>query len=146
MNSNIDYNSFPVRFARCLNEQCKRGGQCLRRQVALLIPDTDYSVTVVNPAFYKSPTGEDCSLFMLDKPQRYARGFSLLFDNLPCKKAAVIKAQMKRYFGSATYYRCYHGERLLKPEEQKGIKQIFLQQNIDEDPKFDEYVEYYNLG
>lgn len=146
MNSNIDYDSFPARFAHCFNEHCTRGEQCLRRQITLRMPNTITSVMAVNPNHYKSPTGEDCRVFFLDKPKRYARGFSQMLDNLPHKKVAGIKAQMKAYLGYATYYRCYRKERLIKPEEQERIKQIFRQQNISTELNFDEYMDYYDLG
>lgn len=146
MNSNIDYDSFPARFAHCFNEQCNRGEQCLRRQMALRMPNTQPSVTAVNPNHYQSPTGEDCRLFFLDKPQPYALGFSKMLDNLPHKKVSGIKSQMKAYLGLATYYRCSRKERLIKPKEQERIKQIFRQQNISGELEFDEYVDYYDLG
>lgn len=38
MNSDFDYNGFPASFAHCFNGECSRGATCLRRQVALRIP------------------------------------------------------------------------------------------------------------
>ena len=146
MNPNIDYGSFPIRFAHCFNEQCKRGEQCLRRQMALRMPNTQCSVMAVNPYHYKSPTGEDCQQFFLDKPQRHALGFSQMLENLPHKKVSGIKSEIKAYLGLATYYRCSRKERLIKPKEQEYIKELFRQQNISGELEFDEYVDYYDLG
>lgn len=146
MNANFDYNSFPHTFSRCLNEQCLRGDQCLRRQLALRIPKEHSSVFVINPGHIDPPTGEGCTSFVLDQPQLYARGFSHLFDNIPHRAALAIKAQMLCYFGRTVYYRCYRKERLIKPEEQKHIQQMFRSQKLTEEPQFDEYVDYYDLG
>lgn len=146
MNSDLDYKSFPVTFMHCFNEQCRRGGQCLRRQMALRIPKERESVLAVNPGHIDSLTGEDCPSFLLDQPQRFARGFSHLFDNVPLQKAFAIKSQMLTYFGRTSFYRCYRKERLIKPSEQERIRQMFLNQKLSEEPQFDEYVDYYDLG
>ena len=50
MKSGFDYNTFPYSFIHCLNEQCLRGKDCLRRQMGLHIPAERGSVTVVNPS------------------------------------------------------------------------------------------------
>lgn len=146
MNTDFDYKSFPTTFMHCFNEQCLRGGQCLRRQMALCIPKERGSVIVVNPGHIGSLTGEDCPSFLLDQPQRFARGFSHLFDNVPHRKALAIKSQMLTYFGRTSFYRCYRKERLIKPGEQKRIGEMFRNQNLNEEPQFDEYVDYYDLG
>lgn len=146
MNTDFDYNSFPAGFAHCFNEQCLRGSQCLRRQLALRIPKERGSIVTINPGYIGAPTGEECPSFLIDQPQRYARGFTHLFDNVPYQKALAIKSQMLSYFGRTGYYRCYRKERLIKPTEQKRIQQMFHTQKVTEEPQFDEYVDYYDLG
>ena len=144
MKSGFDYNTFPYSFIHCLNEQCLRCKDCLRRQMGLHIPAERGSVTVVNPSGI-APTGENCRYFLSDQPQQYARGISHLLDRLPHNDAVSIKQQMVGYFGKTTYYRCYRKERLIKPCEQEYIRKIFRNRGLTEAPVFDEYVEYYNL-
>lgn len=145
MTPEIDYNEFPAGFAHCFNEQCRRGETCLRRQLALRIPKERGCVCVVNPAHLESATGESCSFFLLDQPQRYARGISHLFDDVPLRKAQVIKSQILAYLGRTNYYRCKRGERLVKPDEQAYILKLFRAQAVDGEPKYDEYQDYYKL-
>lgn len=145
MDTNFDYNSFPASFVHCLNESCKRGEQCLRRQMALRIPNERTCMRTINPGYIESLPDGNCKFFLLDQPQRYARGFTHLFDNIPHQKALAIKAQMLQYFGRTVYYRCYRKERLIKPFEQERIRQMYRSQQISEEPQFDEYVPYYDL-
>lgn len=146
MNTEIDYDNFPASFIHCLNEQCLRGDECLRRQIVFHVPKERASFVVINPAHLESPTGEDCQSFLLDQPQRYACGITNLFDNIPHRKAIAIKAQMMRYFGRASYYRCYRKERLIKPKEQERIQAMFRAQDLNDEPQFDEFLSYYDLG
>lgn len=145
MNSDFDYNGFPASFAHCFNGECSRGATCLRRQVALRIPQDRACVYAINPGHFTSGTGESCPHFRLDKPQRYARGISHLFDEVPLKKALAIKSQMMSYLGRTNYYRCNRKERLIKPAEQAYIQQLFRNQHVHDEPKFDEYLDYYDL-
>lgn len=146
MKANIDYNEFPGRFAHCLNDKCVRGGQCLRRQMALAVPKERDCFMVVNPAQIGPISGENCTHFLLDQPQQYAKGIKRLYDKVPHKEAQTLKRQIMGYLGRTAYYRCYRGERLISPQEQEQIRQLFLQQNINEEPQFDTYIEYYQLG
>ena len=60
MSPDFDYTQFPYTFAHCLNSECLRAEQCLRRQVTLRMPKERGLVTVVNPN-HVSPSGEDCN-------------------------------------------------------------------------------------
>ena len=144
MSSDFDYTQFPYTFAHCLNSECLRAEQCLRQQVTLRMPKERGLVTVVNPN-HVSPSGEDCKLFVLDQPEQYARGITHLLDRVPHNDAVFIKQQMIAHFGQTNYYRFFRKERLVKPHEQKYIRQLFQKRGVTEEPVFDEYVEYYDL-
>lgn len=101
---------------------------------------------IINPGYLTSLTGEECPFFLLDQPQRFARGITCLFDDIPLRKAETIKAQLIAHLGRNTYYRCKQKKRLVKPKEQAYIKKLFLAQGITEEPCYDEYMEYYDLG
>lgn len=146
MKPDFDYSGFPASFAHCFNEKCLRGDNCLRRQMALRIPKERASVQVINPGYLESVTGEGCRFFLLDEPQQFAKGITYLFDDLPLRKANIIKSQIMRHMGRTNFYRCKRQERLVKPKEQAYIKKLFLNQGIQDEPKFDEYLDYYDLG
>ena len=82
---------------------------------------------------------------VLDQPQRFARGITCLFDDIPLRKAETIKSQLIAHLGRNTYYRCKQKKRLVRPKEQAYIKKLFLAQGITEEPQYDEYMEYYDL-
>ena len=102
-------------------------------------------VYIINPGHLASLTGEECPFFLLDQPQRFARGITCLFDDIPLRKAETIKSQLIAHLGRNTYYRCKQKKRLVRPKEQAYIKKLFLAQGITEEPKYDEYMEYYDL-
>lgn len=146
MNANFKYDDFPGSFAHCFNEQCRRGDSCLRRQLALRVPKERGGVYTINPVYLQSLAGKECPFFLLDQPQQFARGITNLFDDVPLRKAEIIKSKMMGHFGSNTYYRWKQKRRLVKPKEQAYIKKLFLAQGIQDEPRYDEYQEYYDLG
>lgn len=145
MKADFNYDEFPGSFAHCLNEKCVRRDTCLRHQVWLRVPQTRGGVYIINPGHLASLTGEECPFFLLDQPQRFARGITCLFDDIPLRKAETIKSQLIAHLGRNTYYRCKQKKRLVRPKEQAYIKKLFLAQDITEEPQYDEYMEYYDL-
>ena len=59
MKPEFNYESVPFDFSHCFCGQCKVADKCLRHQVALRIPESRYSVPVINPNNV-SPDGENC--------------------------------------------------------------------------------------
>lgn len=80
---------------------------------------------------------------MADEKKRFALGITHLLDNVPHKEALNIKRELMAALKRTTYYRCCRKERLLKPQEQEYIRQLFLEKGIKEEPVYDEYVEQY---
>ena len=117
MKADFNYDEFPGRFAHCLNEKCVRRDTCLRHQVWLRVPQTRGGVYIINPGHLASLTGEECPFFLLDQPQRFARGITCLFDDIPLRKAETIKSQLIAHLGRNTYYRCKQKKRLVRPKE-----------------------------
>lgn len=103
MKADFNYDEFPGRFAHCLNEKCVRRDTCLRHQVWLRVPQTRGGVYIINPGHLASLTGEECPFFLLDQPQRFARGITCLFDDIPLRKAETIKSQLIAHLGRNTF-------------------------------------------
>lgn len=51
---------------------------------------------------------------------------------------------MNENFSKGTFYRIQKKERLIAPNEQNIIRQIFIQYGIHADPLFDKYIEQYD--
>ena len=64
MKPEFNYESVPFDFSHCFCGQCKVADKCLRYQVALRIPESRYSVPVINPNNV-SPDGENCRYFLM---------------------------------------------------------------------------------
>lgn len=146
MKSDFHYTDFPASYLRCFNKQCERRDTCLRYQLALRMPKEYVGVFAISPFYLENLDDGECPHFQLDQPQPFALGITHLFDDIPLKKAEAIKSQMISYFGSSTYYRWKQKRRLVKPKEQAYIKNLFLAQGITDDPLYDDYQEYYDLG
>lgn len=142
MDKDFNYDLLPHGFAHCLNNSCKRAGECLRCRAAQHIPAERKTVTIVNPT-QTNQEGEDCSFFKSDQLQQFARGMTNLLAYIPHNDAVAIKQEMLTYFGRTHFYRLWRKERLFTPEQQEYVRQLFLQRGLQEAPVFDEYVEQY---
>ena len=120
MKPEFNYESVPFDFSHCFCGQCKVADKCLRYQVALRIPESRYSVPVINPNNV-SPDGENCRYFKADRMAVYGLGI-----------------------GRSMFYRILHKERHVTPSEQEHIRQIFVNNGIDTEPVYDEYQEEYS--
>lgn len=141
----LDYDKFPVSFVHCFNEKCARKAECLRYSVASNVPASRKVVTCINPVSIVPPTGENCEMFVLDKPEMFAKGFNTMLNSMPYAEALAAKRIMKHYLGLSTYYRCLKKERLISPNEQNSIISLLKKSGIKSEIRFDEYVEYYDL-
>ena len=106
----------PFDFSHCFCGQCKVADKCLRHQVALRIPESRYSVPVINPNNV-SPDGENCRYFKADRMAVYGLGISRMFDDLNYRKAIAVRRQVYYYFGRSMFYRILHKERHVTHEK-----------------------------
>jgi len=142
MLQDFDYNTVPITFVHCMHSQCPNADNCLRYQVVLHVTPERGHIPVVNPARI-SGNGENCPEFFSDRKSNFALGITHLLDNIPHFIALEIKNEIFAYFKRNTYYRILHKERLITPAEQKFITRLFRSKGINEQPKFDKYVEQY---
>lgn len=139
MENNFNYGQVPKNYLHCQNTQCQHSASCLRFLVALRIDSSVSSFSIVNPAYVAGRT--ECPYFKPDQLIRFASGITYLFDNLPHAKAIKVKKIIYSHFGKNTYYRFRNQERLIKPEEQDFIHEVFVKEGIEEEPLFDKYVD-----
>ncbi|MDL2309552.1 DUF6078 family protein [Parabacteroides sp. OttesenSCG-928-B22] len=142
MKENFNYNDVPVDYLQCLNDQCPRSGDCLRFQTALQANSETISFLVVNPVYMQ--TREECPFWQADQLTRFALGFNNALSTLPRKEAAQIRKILYEHFGRSMYYRIRNRERLIRPEEQAFIQQVFQNEGLQENLVFDTYVEQYD--
>ena len=133
----LDYAMVPTGFVHCFNGNCKLANQCLRHQIVRFIPDTQWSVSIVNPGC-TNPEG-DCRGFMADTPVQYAVGMDHLLDRIPYQTAKNIKQRLLSTYGKNKFYQFKRRERLFSPEDQRYIRQVFLSNGVEEEPAFDSW-------
>lgn len=142
MEKDFDYNLVPYSFTHCVRSSCVRANDCIRyRAMQYATPDRG-SLSIVNPVAIPGD-GKKCRYFFADQKVRYALGISRLLDNIPYKKAVMIRSSLRAHFRKATYYRIRNKERLITPAEQDFVRQLFQQYGIGEEPVFDTYIEQY---
>lgn len=137
MIDNLDYSKVPIGFVHCLNEDCKLAECCLRYQVYRHLPAARRDFQMLNPAWIKSES--DCPEFMSDTLERYAYGWTHMFDRLIHEKAVAIKDELLYHYGKSDFYRLKRKEKSFPPKEQQYVRSVFLRYGVQEEPVYDQY-------
>ncbi len=142
MENNLDYQTVPTQYAHCFNSQCVISEKCLRHLVAKSNTSQYPTLQIINPNCIPEDTA-CCKYFQPIRKERLAWGFKKIFDNVPHKYATAMRQQIISHFGKTAYYRFYRHKYPLMPEDQAYICQVFKQNGIMEEPKFDKYTDEY---
>lgn len=143
--------TMPPSYIGCAAEeaQCPLREHCLRSKVyreatggVMRAP----AVTLVN---FRNPENqaltEQCRFYRTDRPMRFARGMSHIFDLVPKGKYKAVQQAVQKCFSCRRiYFYCKGGEQLISPREQAAIAEVFQQYGLTEPPRFDEYVDCLN--
>jgi|GEM_PF-19584 hypothetical protein len=129
--------------------QCPLWEHCLRSRVYRETFSPVMLAPLIETVNFKSPKvnalTEQCTAYRSDRPQRFARGMSHIFDLVPKVKYRAVQQSVQACFGCRhTYFYCKKGEQLISPKEQAAIAQTFSRYGIAEPPRFDSYEECYN--
>lgn len=137
----------PYGYAHCFagKDNCPQANTCLRAIAARLLTESREpqppTVHTVNAAYLAQlPDWTSCSLYRSNEPLRYAKGMIHLFDELPVKQAATVRRQVMECFSCERYF--YHsrkGDRLISPDEQRKIANVFRNTGLGVIPEFDDY-------
>lgn len=146
-NAMILQHDIPNGYAHCFagKDDCPHANTCLRAIAARLLTESREpqppTVHTVNAAYVAQlPDRAACPLYRSNEPLRYAKGMTRLFDELPVKQAAAIRLRVMGCFSCERYF--YHsrkGDRLISPDEQRKIANVFRSAAPGVTPKFDSY-------
>lgn len=145
MNTDIPFDStrIPASFARCFQGDCPKAGACVRFLAGKHVPAGKLSGPAVYPTARR---GDDCELYKPTRVIRAAYGFTALFAEVKRKDDTPLRDRLKAYLGgNTTYYRYHHGERLLTPEQQEWIVNLFRRHGYTENLRFDAYRDMYDF-
>lgn len=134
----IDYAEVPLSWKNCFNENCPMKADCLRYLTGEAIPeDKEFGMAIYPKALKENK----CRFFKEIRVIKAAWGFNTLFHEVKSKDETSLRMQVKSYLGSnGTYYKYHNGKRLLTPEQQTWIINLFEQYGYSEGLSFDNYV------
>lgn len=137
------YAQIPHAWPICFLNQCPRQNECLRHRIGLVAPSDLYFTLTVTPLVLKE---KDCPMFRKIEIMRVARGFSGIFAEVKAVDIRGLRRDLMNYLrGHTNYYRYLHGERVLTPEQQSGISDIFRGYGYSETLTFDAYEEQFRF-
>lgn len=142
--------NIPYHYLYCFatDEACPRASHCLHATAARLLGQSERTdppaLQSVSPVYIQKSAAQ-CSFFRDSTPVRFARGMTHLFDLVPYKQLRQVRLQVMGCFSCERYfYYSQEGKRLITPQEQKAIQNVFRRAGISPVPDFDEYSEGVN--
>jgi hypothetical protein len=140
-NTELKWADVPDGWALCFNEECSRHEQCLRWKAGRLTPEDMVAGRCVMPQALKDGS---CRCFATAEKAKMARGFSHIYDLvLKSDYTRLRKSMTSMLSGKRYYYEYMRGERLLSPEKQEIIRQLFTAHGYGHCVEFDDYKEAY---
>ena len=137
----------PPYYAYCFGgkDLCPQAATCLRAIAAQTLAESEeegkHILYCVNPVYVQrlSPT-DSCRYYRNNKPVRYAKGITQLFEDLPLKQSRIVRLRVMQCFSCESYfYQSRKGKRLISPQEQEAIRNVFRSARVVGEPKFDEF-------
>lgn len=140
----LSYEMLPPTWTFCFLDGCPKADECMRHLSGKYVPKT---VTSGLSVFPTAMTNDGCGHFKQIRTMHVAYGFATIFDEVKSKDEKSIRDSIKSYLGSQkTYYRYHNGEKLLTPEQQRWIVNLFRQYGYTDNLKFDHYRDVYDFS
>lgn len=140
-----DFRNVPPGWQLCFLDECPKKDLCLRQLVGRhLTGDRDFGPAVY-PTIKRNEEG--CWLFADSEPKSMAWGLRKIFSEVKSRDELALRNQIKQYLGGhSNYYRYHNGERLLSPEKQEWIINLFQKYGYSENLEFDHYTLVYDFS
>ena len=133
----INFTDVPPLWSLCFQTDCPLRMNCLRFAAGKTVPSTLHHGAAVYPGARKD---DKCSMFKQIRMIHAAWGFKSLFEDVKHADYTPLRDAIKEYLGSHTsYYRYHRGEKLLTPEQQQWILDLFAQYGYTNELHFDSY-------
>lgn len=136
---NFSWKDVPSGWALCFNQSCPLHEHCLRFQAGVLAPS---DLTVSRCVTPRALTEERCKVFTSMEPAKMARGFTTIYQKVLKRDYTSLRKFMTNLLSGKRYYYEYkRGERLLSPEQQSDIRELFASFGYKDSVQFDSYEE-----
>ena len=143
MEKDFDFSQITYYWSLCYIAECSRKEECMRYQVQLLAPQEMTHHSCVLPTVMQK---DECPHFHPIQKVRAAVGFRKIFAEVKEKDHAPMRYELAQYLGrGGSFYRYRNGERLLMPNQQEWIKNLFRRYGYTEEVCFDGYKEVYKI-
>lgn len=137
--SDFDFKEVPPLWMLCFCEGCPHHTGCLRYVAGLHVPDNMPWGQAIYPSAYRNG---NCKYFKEIRTINAAYGFKSLFKDVKQIHSKLLRDMIKEYLGShGAYYRYNRGERMLTPEQQEWIINLFASYGYTEGIAFEHYKE-----
>lgn len=143
MNKNFSFNEVPEGYHLCFNSECDRHDDCIRYMAGQHLP----SVVMGGPAVYPNAwKGGVCPYFKKTRIIHGAWGFRNLYKEVSQKDAQTLKEKVTHFLGGpVSTFQYQHGEKVLTPEQQEAIFQMFKELGYTKDLVFDGFTFVYDF-
>ena len=127
----------------CFATKCPLKKQCLRWLVEQHIPATRGYYTCVNP-HYEGVGTKKCPFYRNSGKVKLAKGMMHIFNNdMPRRVETYVRSKLFNRHCRTYYYEYRNGTRLISPDIQEEIRNLFREAGWDKEVQFDGYVEDY---
>lgn len=141
--SDLTYDMLPPSWLFCFLDGCPKADGCIRHITNRFIQHGRTCGMAVYPSALNA---DECEHFKPIRKIHAAYGFSTIFSEVRRKDDMPLRSKIKKYLGGhGTYYRYHNGEKLLTPEQQEWIINLFRSYGYTENLTFDHYRDVYDL-
>lgn len=139
----LTFDQIPPMFSLCFQGDCPKSDTCIRFLAGSCLPGDRVCGQAVYPT---ARQGNTCKMYKKARIIHAACGFTALFAEVKQKDSSTLRNRIRAYLGGkTTYYRFHHGERMLTPEQQKWIINLFHRYGYTGDLHFDAYRDIYDF-
>ena len=132
----------PKNYLVCFLSDCPMAKECIRHFASLYTDPNTHFGFAIYPSALKDGK---CKYFRKNQIIQGRWGFQTLFMNVRQSDYAGLHYVIKEYLGgNGTYYKYHHGKRLLTPEQQDWIINLFKQYGYTDNLEFDGTKEIYD--
>lgn len=140
----FDFNNLSPVYQLCFLSGCPRKAECLRFMAGEHLPEQKLHGPAIYPTALQD--GRECPFFQEKQTKHMAWGFETLFQDTRRRDESRLRTAMKKYLGGHGTYYCYNrGERLLTPEQQEWILDLFRKAGYEQNLRFDHYADVYDF-
>lgn len=138
MNEENIYQHMPKHYLLCYNDACSQADTCLRRLAAQHGRPADLIVQAVNPQLNSGPS---CRYYKPQNVVRMAYGMLHTYDSVLATDIVPLRRAITDSFGNGSYYLRRNGKRVITPDEQQRINQLFRDYGYPDGAVFDRYAD-----